>query len=848
MYSFYGGKQGRTYKLVQHYDSIYQMVQAFQQGGSYNAVNYGEYVIIDTIVNDNHYGSPENGIIYRRGLNFNQNFNPNNTQDNEILVNENNTISKEDTYPLDYRFPEKAGKKIYYIYGQDLQGNQTLTFDEEKFRSTFSAFAQNPGGGAQYVGQIVGPQGEAPQLSLISWTQFLQRYEDPAAADLNKNTFTINPPPGVQFDPDTGEIVEDSFKDTIDYGYLDIKDAYGNITGAYISLNIPKAIFKYHAESIEPYPDYIDENTREGRYFSHEGIAVYTGGDQETGVGGLWEYTNLITEDEISLNHNYFWQYDMKVPKGIKGQDLYKFDIDIDDTLISPDGNDILHDQDDNNYRYYRIYKNYDKSPEGVQIKQYLDSWQRTIHKITDDGNIPNYDLIQRETDYDAGDRVSANGLANNLFLMALTDGVTDSAPLPPLQTFERGKTFVDGTVTWQVFEDTVASPGLLTVHYTHGNDDTIAIRLLDDIYINQNNGRIYAKYSDLASSVYLGENQSIIAVDYIDTPWIDQNNVRHTIDRLRIKFNTFNYDENGQVVVNADYSLDQQGNIVFPTTDGVGRRVQFIDEQFKFLDRIDINEYTKEVTAYYNDGTASDLGVLKAIKDVYVENEGDLNEPKYWAVQYNNLSNGDYQTDRINQHPLNEIASIQQYGDNIIVLYSDQSVRRDLFTNGVDYALPNDLYRIPNYDNLTGDDDNNGNLYWINLGSIYHSNHIIGNFSSQADLKATYPFGLERDSNGQLVPQHKDHAGWIATVTDSQTGTVTLYAYDYFGTISDDPDVSKENWYQISDMSAATVKPDWSLMMSKPTANNPAVPLDTAKSNLLQQNGYWFVISERAD
>ena len=39
-YSFYGGKQGRTYHLVEHYDSIHDMVLNFQDGGSYNDVNY----------------------------------------------------------------------------------------------------------------------------------------------------------------------------------------------------------------------------------------------------------------------------------------------------------------------------------------------------------------------------------------------------------------------------------------------------------------------------------------------------------------------------------------------------------------------------------------------------------------------------------------------------------------------------------------------------------------------------------------------------------------------------------------------------------------------------------------
>lgn len=831
MYSFYGGKQGRTYKLVQHYDSIQQMVELFQQGGSYNTVNYDEYVIIDTIVNDNHYGSPENGIIYCRGLDFNEPFNP-----NGIPLNGNGTVEKED-------IDEQTGNKRYYDITYDEQENEIVTFNEERYKSNLSAFVQRPGGGARYVGQIVGPQGQAPELSILEWGDFLEEYES-ASSDLHKDTIIVNPPAGAEFDEETRDVIEESIKDTIDYGYLDIKDADGNITGAYISLNIPYSVFKYHAQSIEPYEP-------------QEGETHFAQYDEEQKV---WKYTNLITEDQISKNHNYFWQYDIKVPKGVRGQDLQEFGININPELETGDdvetqdwideetGEPILDKNGDPvtdiNYRYYRIYRNYELSAEGEPTKEYIDSWQKTIHKITNNGSIPDYPLIQRDTDYSIGDRVAANGLQNNLFLIATTDGITSSDSLPALQTFERGRTFEDGTVTWQVFEDTVVSPSLLTVHYTHDGNENIQVRLLDDIFINQENGRIYAKYSDLESSVYLGENQSIIAVDYIDTPWVDPTGVQHTIDRLRIKFNTYNYDENGRIIVNSNYRLDGQGNIIWPTTDAAGHRVQFIDEQFKFLDRIETDPDTKDVIAYYNDGTSIYLGVLRAIQNVYIDNEGDLGSAKYFVVQYNNqLPDGTYQADYINQNPLNQVACIQQYGDNIILLYSDPQVRQSLYRAGVDYAIPNTTYTIPNYQIGSGNDDGNGNLYWINLGSIYHSNHVFGNFDSLAQLKQEYPYGLDKDTNGQIVSQNKDHAGWFATIIDSQTGSVSLYAYDYRGTEQDPAD----NWYQISDMSASSVNPEWIMLISKPDENNSSVP-PQAKSALLNENGYWFVISERAD
>lgn len=47
------------------------MVQCFSQGGlTTSIVNYGEYVIIDTIAGMQEYGHPDNGKIYRRGMEY----------------------------------------------------------------------------------------------------------------------------------------------------------------------------------------------------------------------------------------------------------------------------------------------------------------------------------------------------------------------------------------------------------------------------------------------------------------------------------------------------------------------------------------------------------------------------------------------------------------------------------------------------------------------------------------------------------------------------------------------------------------------------------------------------------
>ncbi len=67
--SFYGGRQGASFVIQEKYLTIAEMIESFKKGNSYKTVNYDEYVIIDT-ENKN---DPDNGKIYRRGYDYNNN-------------------------------------------------------------------------------------------------------------------------------------------------------------------------------------------------------------------------------------------------------------------------------------------------------------------------------------------------------------------------------------------------------------------------------------------------------------------------------------------------------------------------------------------------------------------------------------------------------------------------------------------------------------------------------------------------------------------------------------------------------------------------------------------------------
>ena len=292
-------------------------------------------------------------------------------------------------------------------------------------------------------------------------------------------------------------------------------------------------------------------------------------------------------------------------------------------------------------------------------------------------------------------------------------------------------------------------------------------------------------------------------------------NGINKPVNRICIIFNTFNYNAQGKIVKNNKYTLTS-GQLKFPTTTGEGRNVLFIDEQFKFVDNIN------------------------------VQNEDKIDQVSKYIVTYNNG-----QTDELGE--VNELVCLQQYGDNIIAFYKNPQKRQQIYRSSVDYALSRSYFIDINFESRYGytiptdndlSDDGQGNYYWINLGSIYKSNHIFGKFNSLSQLENEYPYGFDRNLDGSVNNSMKDFAGWLATVvtTENNSQVVTTYAYDYHNEHS-----SGSGWFKLQDLDITDIDPTLFMLISQPDSNNQAKP-PLAKDNKLNNNGYWFVISERTD
>lgn len=153
------------------------MVQFFAKGPDTTAeVGYGEYVIIDTIAGLHNYNAMENGIVYRRGMDYQQ------KHEDDIL---------------------------------------------------------KPGAGAEYVGQVIGPQGETPIVNIDTISNI--------KADSNFNK--TNSGEGVS------EIVSGKDTDEIKFAWVEMLDIFGNNIGVKLGFTFPYTVFNFTAKRTDAYTD-----------------------------------------------------------------------------------------------------------------------------------------------------------------------------------------------------------------------------------------------------------------------------------------------------------------------------------------------------------------------------------------------------------------------------------------------------------------------------------------------------------------------------------------------------------------------------------------------------------------
>lgn len=476
MNSFYGGKQGRTYHIVARYDSVSDMVDCFSQGGAYTDANYGQYVLIDTILKKNKKSSLENGLLYRRGFNYNEGKKSQPSQEDK---DENNN----------------------YIYKDE--NNHLL---KDTWQKAWSAWAQNPGGGAIYVGQIVGSQGESPEVIPVNYDSIKDTagvYKVIPTSSTMGNDNTVVGKDG------NNDILNG---DTIKVASLTIKDAAGNVTGAKIAFDIPKLV----QQAI------IDTNA-----YAKE---------QEIGV------KEVDTE-----NHPFWYKWKFTIPRGKNGQDIEQ--IKVETGSVIGQGVDGFNNPLENDDQYF-TYKtrNYTDSAEGA-VTKHLGRWPYRVIKEINQNN-PNRiyfnswvsgTTVQTGTLYKIGDDTDPQYVA-----VCIKAGQVGNLPE---FTQEIGREFSSGDTTWLVTTLPEAAPANeLIIDYTAGENNTVAYKQVNYVYVDDT-GKMFITYSDQQPNIkhYLTQVRSIASAETVNGQMIIHYNDGSSNTFSVVQGLSITYEEGGE-------------------------------------------------------------------------------------------------------------------------------------------------------------------------------------------------------------------------------------------------------------------------------------------------------------
>lgn len=289
MESFYGGRQGASFIIVYQFDGIDipqdELIKTYK-------VKY--YAVYD---NKQYYICDSNGkLIEKNGKNFNNYVWKATTLNGDLVPAKQSESSTVQYITLDTVLAEgmvqcfkQGGASTDIVnYGEYViidPINKNNPDNGKVFRRGMD-YLNDELGGAVYIGQIVGPQGETPELTLDNVNNMIN------LADVHILESTVN----------TGDLIpgdNSGNTDKIVYYYTSLKDENGYIQEYRVGLKIPYTVVDFGANTTNPY-----------------------------------ETENLITKNGIEYNtetgtwrHPFYQKWDIKIPKGIHGEDIYSVDL-----------------------------------------------------------------------------------------------------------------------------------------------------------------------------------------------------------------------------------------------------------------------------------------------------------------------------------------------------------------------------------------------------------------------------------------------------------------------------------------------------------------------------------------
>ena len=651
---------------------------------------------------------------------------------------------------------------------------------------------KNETGGAEYIGTIVGPQGNAPYLHLVdpdkyktllttAKTQqgqgdyFIKDYTSEVNGGPFENSVSNkNLVPGKFTENGT-----DKFNDTIEWYYFSARTPDNDITDVYLGFTIPYPVFDFTATGVDAYQQDIKP--------------------QETKNG-----------------HPFFHQWQLKIPKGIKGDSIQNIRI----ISYPPDPEiEIKNMPEDfinnNTKESKRIFvgdiKNYDESSGGSVTTYYLGEYDvLTDININEDGTITksytNSDdssINNRHIQWIDSIELSDDGKLQVIYNTNKSEKVVVNQEITiNEQTQEKGII----PIKW--INDIKLTPqGFLEVTYntseTPQQINTSPMSLLNSIQLSDG-GLLQAKYNDSQDPVNLNakdDNNNIVPIK-----WITGISMNENQSGLTFKWNT-----------GPDTTFDdiQWISSLDLSDDGLLKMKTNIDNQT--TDGVPVNEYSIVGQTSNNPGEKK-YHHIKWIKDMYIDPEdGSLN------VEWNYRENENWESISTTQKFDNVMSQITDIRINTSNDLANPSLEDDVNKNITQGDIGKLAYQVNN-----GEYESVGEpINYVKEMTLDSENRILARFALTPDNVGTFTHASRLDPT-------EEPNDWISI------GNVTTNFQ-----IGPDENIEQAFWSGVgkvtetldSDNSSISGKLHFTIAPSYYLAKNTSCKINTIKLSIQQIN-----------
>ena len=839
--SFYGGRIGASFIIVERFDGI-----DIPQDGTTKTYK-AKYLAISTIENiDNKeeyiYTLDENGKFIEKNKNNYKEYEWKITafDGTEVYVNTEPRTKKslvgDDGEPIladgMYQCFKEGGASTDRVnYGEYViidTPDKNHPDNGKVFRRGMD-YQKNPYG-AEYIGQVVGPQGSAPEITPDHYDDITRE----PISDKYERQFKMT------YNEASGDLVPGAnddcteFNDTIKWVTATLKDEYGDIKRCVFGFKIPYTVLDFEANSIDPY----DEDYR---YKDTE---------------GNWQYHNLISKDTTYYQngkwvHPFFEKWQVKIPQGIHG--INSTNIEIVHTKTKPPSM--------NN---------------GIEVEYYNDKSLAETARIGTLGSESIDVLLEVEGEvaptepiYDASDNVPYCMIHYND-----KDYYVNKADCYMDKIRYRETNFdniSEGEVRYYYIGDkndiqriTLSEDGILTVFYkaiATPQDLEYAIRWIEQNGISiDEHGTVKVIYNtkheeddpeDPSQKIKVNDYQDFYQIlkcfkDTHSIQFNDEGTVKVIYNTVHEEDDPEHPDQKIQVNDVDEYpklvdwitnvSLTQEGKFeVLFNNDTRGDNGKYTTT-LEWMDLILVNE-DGTIDFYLNTDHETPVYTsflrLKIIDDIEIQTvdttlpeaeqlEGTGDQKIHITYNVEDEMNPGQKEKQIVGNPLNYIIETavsipnDSYPDvpysHFLVYYSDPVLRQSMRDKWVTY--PSKKYTGVVW------------TQWVDLGDIRGSQngiHIITDIHNMNDLKDS--------TTGTWIPPEQlksDAAGWNVTYTPVGSTTTELLAFDY----------NTREWYSIGSIDNSLINPATVVAVSQDNGSHMPDPADV--SNLLN-NGLWF-------